>query len=45
MSRKYLIPTLVIACLLLALSGCGQTGPLYLPKKPAADTGEPAPTH
>jgi predicted small lipoprotein YifL len=45
MRCKHLIPPLVVACLLLALSGCGQTGPLYLPKKPAPETGEPAGTH
>jgi predicted small lipoprotein YifL len=27
----------VIALLLLALSGCGQTGPLYLPEKPVPE--------
>lgn len=27
----------VIALLLLTLGGCGQTGPLYLPEKPAPE--------
>ncbi|MGV3653988.1 MAG: LPS translocon maturation chaperone LptM [Noviherbaspirillum sp.] len=26
-------------CAVLLLTGCGQTGPLYLPSKPAAMTG------
>ena len=42
MSCKHLLPPLVIACLLLGLSGCGQTGPLYLPKKPPPDSTQPA---
>jgi hypothetical protein len=29
------LKTLIAAVLTLQLAGCGQTGPLYLPKKPA----------
>jgi len=32
------------ACLVLLLAGCGQPGPLYLPKKPAPATPAPATT-
>jgi len=39
------LKTLTSVVLALLLAGCGQTGPLYLPKKPAppATTGAPAP--
>lgn len=30
--------TLGLLAILLLLSGCGQKGPLYLPKEPAAQT-------
>jgi predicted small lipoprotein YifL len=39
------LKTLTAAVLTLLLAGCGQTGPLYLPKKPAppAATEQAAP--
>jgi diaminopimelate decarboxylase len=38
------VPLLLGACLLLALAGCGQKGPLYLPDhKPEAVPGAAAP--
>jgi len=33
MTRARLIGGLLVACLLLALSGCGNKGPLVLPEK------------
>jgi len=32
----------IIAALALALTGCGQTGPLYMPKVPAKPATPPA---
>ncbi|MGD2113217.1 MAG: lipoprotein [Gammaproteobacteria bacterium] len=34
---------LKLLALLLCLTGCGQTGPLYLPEKPAPSPADPAP--
>jgi predicted small lipoprotein YifL len=42
MPPRYLMTRCLIAALLLILSGCGQTGPLYLPDKPPPDQQEHA---
>jgi predicted small lipoprotein YifL len=35
----------LVSLLLLALAGCGQTGPLYLPDQTPKDQQEPAQAH
>lgn len=37
---KLLINTLLTGILLLALSGCGQKGPLYVPDEPERTSSE-----
>jgi len=34
---------IIIFTSLIVLSGCGQTGPLYLPEKNTSDKKDPAP--
>jgi predicted small lipoprotein YifL len=34
-AKQILISPIVLGCALLYLTACGQTGPLYLPAKPA----------
>jgi predicted small lipoprotein YifL len=36
-AKQILVSRIVLGCALLNLTACGQTGPLYLPTKPAAE--------
>jgi predicted small lipoprotein YifL len=47
MPHRHLMKSCLAAMLLLtlALAGCGQTGPLYLPEKPAPEQPDPAQAH
>jgi len=36
MALSHAVPAVIAAVALIAMSGCGQTGYLYLPKEPAA---------
>ncbi|NVO07558.1 MAG: lipoprotein [Rhodoferax sp.] len=35
-AKQILVSAIVLACCALQLTGCGQTGPLYLPSPPGA---------
>jgi predicted small lipoprotein YifL len=35
-TKQILVSLMVLGACVLNLGGCGQTGPLYLPSKPAA---------
>ena len=43
MKSSFALNTGIAAVVLTLLAGCGQTGPLYMPKPPAKPAAPPAP--